>query len=905
MIDQDRIIKINIEDEMKTAYIDYSMSVIVSRALPDVRDGFKPVHRRVLFGMNELGNTADKPYKKCARIVGEVLGKYHPHGDSSVYMALVRMAQDWSLRYTLVDGQGNFGSVDGDSPAAMRYTEARLSKIAEEMLRDIDKDTVDFQLNFDDTLKEPVVLPTRIPNLLVNGASGIAVGMATNMPPHNLSEVIDATVAFIEDREIDIPGLMRYIKAPDFPTGAYIYGYAGVKEAYETGRGRVIMRAKAEIEMDDHGREKIVVTEIPYMVNKADLIKNIADMVNDKKIDGISNINDESDRQGMRIVIDIKKDANSNVVLNTLFKQSALQTSFSVNNIALIKGRPRLLNLKDMIQAFVEHRHEVVIRRTKYELREAEKRAHILEGLIIAVNNIDEVIRIIKESATPNEAIAHLMERFELSDVQSRAIVDMRLRQLTGLEMDKLRKEFEEIKALIDYLNRILTDDVLCMNIIKDELLEVKNKFGDDRKSEIVYSSEEFNPEDFYSDDEMVITISHMGYIKRTPLTEFRAQNRGGVGSKGGSTRDEDFIEYIYPASMHNTMLFFTQKGRCYWLKVYEIPEGTKNAKGRAIQNLLNIESDDRVNAFIRVKGLQDPEFNSKHYLLFCTKQGVIKKTLLEAYSRPRQNGVNAITLREDDQVIQVRMTNGNHEVIMANKNGRAIRFHESGVRVMGRNATGVRGMSLDDLKDEVIGMITIESLAPAPIYNDNDLNEADIEEVIEETTEVEIIETENEIIESVEITENDGYSETIMVVSEQGYGKRSIVSDYRITKRGGKGVKTMSITDKTGKLVAIKNVTDDNDLMIINKSGITIRLKVADVRVMGRATQGVRLINLEKRNDEIASVCKVMTEDDEETFVENINVDQPVDPSTENNTHSEETSNENDQNEKSQMSLF
>ncbi|MGL4780046.1 MAG: DNA gyrase subunit A [Bacteroidales bacterium] len=905
MIDQDRIIKINIEDEMKTAYIDYSMSVIVSRALPDVRDGFKPVHRRVLFGMNELGNTADKPYKKCARIVGEVLGKYHPHGDSSVYMALVRMAQDWSLRYTLVDGQGNFGSVDGDSPAAMRYTEARLSKIAEEMLRDIDKDTVDFQLNFDDTLKEPVVLPTRIPNLLVNGASGIAVGMATNMPPHNLSEVIDATIAFIEDREIDIPGLMRYIKAPDFPTGAYIYGYAGVKEAYETGRGRVIMRAKAEIEMDDHGREKIVVTEIPYMVNKADLIKNIADMVNDKKIDGISNINDESDRQGMRIVIDIKKDANSNVVLNTLFKQSALQTSFSVNNIALIKGRPRLLNLKDMIQAFVEHRHEVVIRRTKYELREAEKRAHILQGLIIAVNNIDEVIRIIKESSTPNEAIAHLMERFELSDIQSRAIVDMRLRQLTGLEMDKLRKEFEEINALIDYLNRILTDDVLCMNIIKDELLEVKTKFGDERKSEIVYSSEEFNPEDFYSDDEMVITISHMGYIKRTPLTEFRAQNRGGVGSKGGSTRDEDFIEYIYPASMHNTMLFFTQKGRCYWLKVYEIPEGTKNAKGRAIQNLLNIESDDRVNAFIRVKGLQDPEFNSKHYLLFCTKQGVIKKTLLEAYSRPRQNGVNAITLREDDQVIQVRLTNGNHEVIMANKNGRAIRFHESGVRVMGRNATGVRGMSLDDLQDEVIGMITIESLAPAPIYNDNDLNEADIEEIIEETVDVEIVETENEIIESVEITENDGYSETIMVVSEQGYGKRSIVSDYRITKRGGKGVKTMSITDKTGKLVSIKNVTDDNDLMIINKSGITIRLKVADVRVMGRATQGVRLINLEKRNDEIASVCKVMTEEDEEMLVENINVDQPVDPSTENITQTEETSNENDQDEKSQMSLF
>lgn len=904
MIDQDRIIKINIEDEMKTAYIDYSMSVIVSRALPDVRDGFKPVHRRVLFGMNELGNTADKPYKKCARIVGEVLGKYHPHGDSSVYMALVRMAQDWSLRYTLVDGQGNFGSVDGDSPAAMRYTEARLSKIAEEMLRDIDKDTVDFQLNFDDTLKEPIVLPTRIPNLLVNGASGIAVGMATNMPPHNLSETIDATVAYIDNREIEIDGLMKFVKAPDFPTGAYIYGYAGVKEAYETGRGRVIMRAKAEIEVDDHGREKIVISEIPYMVNKAELIKGIAEMVNDKKIDGISNINDESDRQGMRIVIDIKKDSNSNVVLNTLFKQTALQSSFSVNNIALINGRPRLLNLKDMIVAFVEHRHEVVIRRTKYELREAEKRAHILEGLIIAVNNIDEVIKIIKESSTPNDAIAHLMERFNLSDIQARAIVDMRLRQLTGLEMDKLRKEYEEIKALIDYLNRILTDDVLCMNIIKDELLEIKAKYGDNRKSEIVYSSEEFNPEDFYADEEMVITISHMGYIKRTPLTEFRAQNRGGVGSKGGSTRDEDFIEYIYPASMHNTMLFFTQKGKCYWLKVYEIPEGNKNAKGRAIQNLLNIDSDDRVNAFIRVKGLTDQEFINSHYLLFCTKQGVIKKTLLEAYSRPRQNGVNAITLREDDQVIQVRLTNGNHEVILANRNGRAIRFHEKAVRDMGRTATGVRGISLDDDQDEVIGMITFESMEAADVNEftsvDIDIENDSIEaEVI---TEVDIDAANDNDAETV-----DQYSETIMVVSEQGYGKRSNISDYRKTNRGGKGVKTMSISDKTGKLVAIKNVTDDNDLMIINKSGITIRLKVADTRVMGRATQGVKLINLGKRNDQIASVCKVMTDVEEEIVTEN--PEQPVVSQTEEMNLSETSNpsvNDNaENNEDSQMSLF
>ncbi|MDP4268572.1 MAG: DNA gyrase subunit A, partial [Bacteroidota bacterium] len=753
MTDQDRIIKVNIEDEMKSIYIDYSMSVIVSRALPDVRDGFKPVHRRVLFGMNELGNTSDKPYKKCARIVGEVLGKYHPHGDSSVYFALVRMAQEWSLRYTLVDGQGNFGSVDGDSPAAMRYTEARLSKIAEEMLVDIEKDTVDFQLNFDDTLKEPIVLPTRIPNLLVNGASGIAVGMATNMPPHNLSEVIDATIAYIEDKDIDIHGLMKYVKAPDFPTGGYIYGHAGVKEAYETGRGRVVMRAKAEIETE-HNREKIIITEIPYLVNKAELIKTIADLVEDKKIEGISNVNDESDRTGMRIVVDVKRDANSNVVLNTLFKMTALQSSFGVNNIALVKGRPRLLNLRDMVSLFVEHRHEVVIRRTKYELAEAEKRAHILQGLIIASDNIDEVIAIIRSSQNPEEARNRLIERFALSDIQARAIVEMRLRQLTGLEQAKLHAEYEEIMKLIAYLNEILSNEELCMKVIKDELLEIKDKYGDERKSEIVYSSEEFNPEDFYADDEMVITISHMGYIKRTPLSEFRTQNRGGVGSKGSETRDADFIEHIYPASMHSTMLFFTQKGRCYWLKVYEIPEGAKNTKGRAIQNLLNIESDDKVNAFIKVKQLQDPQYNQSHYLLFCTKQGVIKKTSLEAYSRPRQNGVNAITIREDDKVIQVRLTDGNNYVILANKNGRAITFHESAVREMGRTATGVRGMTLDeDGQDEVVGMICIE----------------------------------------------DTKAESIMVVSEEGYGKRSEFDDYRITNRGGKGVKTMNITDKTG----------------------------------------------------------------------------------------------------------
>lgn len=815
---EDRILKIDIEKEMKQSYIDYSMSVIVARALPDVRDGFKPVHRRVLFGMNELGNTSNKPYKKSARIVGEVLGKYHPHGDSSVYFAMVRMGQDWSLRYPLVDGQGNYGSIDGDSPAAMRYTEARLSRIAEEMLRDIDKETVDFQKNFDDTLDEPIVLPTRIPNLLVNGASGIAVGMATNMPPHNLTETINGIIAYIDNREITIEDLMQYIKAPDFPTGGYIYGYNGVKEAYETGRGRIVIRSKAEIETEGN-REKIIVSEIPYGVNKAELIKNIAELVEDKRIDGISNVNDESDRSGMRIVVDIKKDANSSVVLNKLYKLTALQSSFSVNNIALLKGRPVTLNLKQLIEAFVDHRHEVVIRRTQYDLRKAEERAHILEGLIIACDHIDEVVQIIRSSKSPEEARTRLMERFSLTEIQASAIVDMRLRQLTGLMQDKLHEEYKNLMDQIDYFHKILSDDVVCMQVVKDELIEIKDKYGDERKTQIIYSSEEFNAEDFYADDEMIITISHLGYIKRTPLTEFRAQNRGGVGAKGSDTRDEDFIEYIYPASMHNYMLFFTQKGKCFWLKVYEIPEGAKNSKGRAIQNLLNIDADDKVNAFIRVKKLQDPEYNLTHNLVFCTKKGVIKKTRLEAYSRPRTNGVNAITIREDDQVIQVRLTTGNSEIIMANREGRAIRFHETTVREMGRTATGVRGMTLDEsVNDEVVGMICV----------------------------------------------NDPETETIMVVSEQGYGKRSEIEDYRITNRGGKGVKTLNITPKTGKLVAIKNVTDENDLVIINKSGITLRIKVADIRVMGRATQGVRLINLEKRNDEIASVCKVASDTSE-----------------------------------------
>lgn len=823
MLEQDRIIKINIEEEMKSSYIDYSMSVIVSRALPDVRDGFKPVHRRILFGMMGLGNTSDKPYKKSARIVGEVLGKYHPHGDSSVYYAMVRMAQDWSMRYPLVDGQGNYGSVDGDSPAAMRYTEARLNKMGEEMMRDLDKDTVDMVNNFDDTLQEPSVLPTRIPNLLVNGASGIAVGMATNMPTHNLSEVIDACIAYIDNHDISIEELMEHVKAPDFPTGGYIYGTSGVREAYLTGRGRVVMRARAEIETG-HAHDKIVITEIPYGVNKMELIQNIANLAGEKKIEGISNANDESDRDGMRIVIEIKRDANANVVLNKLYKLTALQTSFGVNNIALVKGHPKLLNLKQLIQYFVEHRHEVVIRRTKYDLKKAKERAHILEGLIIASDNIDEVVKIIRAAKSPQQAIENLMSRFNLSEIQTRAIVEMRLRQLTGLEQDKLHAEYAEIEKLIAYLEQILSDKALCQKVIEDELLEVKEKFGDARRSEIVYSAEDFNAEDFYSDDKVIITISHMGYVKRTPLSEFHSQSRGGLGSKGSNTRDEDFIENIYPATMHNTILFFTQKGRCYWLKVYEIPEGAKNSKGRAIQNLLNIDSEDNVNAFVRVKNLNDSEFVKNHYIIFCTKNGLIKKTCLEAYSHPRANGINALKINENDRVIEVRMTNGKSEIIMANRNGRAIRFPESIIRPIGRNATGLRGMRLS-ADDEIIGMICIK----------------------------------------------DKETESIMVVSENGYGKRSNIDDYRVTNRAGKGVITLNVTEKTGKLVGIKAVTDDNDLMIINKSGITIRMKVSAFRLTGRATQGVRLINLEKRGDQIGSVCKVSSEEEEEITDESV----------------------------------
>ncbi len=822
MQEQDRIIKINIEEEMKSSYIDYSMSVIVARALPDVRDGLKPVHRRILYGMMEAGNVSTKAYRKSAKTVGDVMGNYHPHGDAALYGALVRLAQPWAMRYPVVDGQGNFGSIDGDGAAAMRYTEARLMKIGEDMMQDIDKETVDYQPTYDDSDVEPTVLPTRIPYLLVNGASGIAVGMATNMPTHNLGEVIDACVAYVDNNDIDLDGLMQYVKAPDFPTGGYIYGISGVREAYETGRGRIIMRAKAEIESHPT-HDKIVVNEIPYNVNKRELIEHIASLVNEKKIDGISYVNDESDREGMRIVIDVKRDANAGVVLNKLFKMTALQSSFSVNNIALVKGRPKCLSLKEMIQCFVDHRHEVVIRRTQYELRKAKERAHILEGLIIASDNIDEVVRIIRAAKTPNEAIQNLMTRFELSEIQARAIVEMRLRQLTGLMQDQLHAEYDELMKQIAYLEEILVNDELCKKVIKDELIEVKEKYGDPRRSEIVYASEEFNPEDFYADDQMVITISHLGYIKRTPLAEFRTQNRGGVGSKGSETRDEDFVEHIYPATMHNTMMFFTQRGKCYWLKVYEIPEGTKVSKGRAIQNLLNIEPGDVVTAYLRVKNLNDTDFINNHYVVFCTKNGIIKKTLLEQYSRPRQNGVIAISIREDDRVIEVRMTNGDNEIIMANRNGRAIRFHESTVRCMGRNATGVRGMTLDeDGVDEVIGMVCIK----------------------------------------------DAETESIMVVSEQGYGKRSEIEDYRKTNRGAKGVKTLNITDKTGKLIAIKSVTDENDLMIINKSGITIRLKVADVRIMGRATQGVRLINLEKRNDHIGSVCKVMSENEEDDVV-------------------------------------
>lgn len=814
--DQDRIIKINIEEEMKSSYIDYSMSVIVARALPDVRDGFKPVHRRILYGMLGIGNTSDKPYKKCARVVGEVLGKYHPHGDSSVYGALVRMAQDWNMRYTLVDGQGNFGSVDGDSPAAMRYTECRLSKMGEHIMDDLEKDTVDMMNNFDDSLQEPTVMPTKIPNLLVNGGNGIAVGMATNIPTHNLSEVIDGCCAYIDNPDIDVDGLMQYIKAPDFPTGAYIYGIQGVRDAYATGRGRIVMRAKAEIESGD-SHDKIVISEIPYGVNKAQLIEYIADLVKEGKLDGISNANDESDRQGMRIVIDVKKDANANVILNKLFKMTALQSSFSVNCIALVKGRPRLLTLKECVAYFVEHRHDVTIRRTKFDLRKAQEREHILQALITACDNIDEVVHIIRGSKTPSDAQRNLEQRFGFDEIQSKAIVDMRLSQLTGLRMDQLHTEYEEIEKRIAYLQSILDDPELCKKVMKDELQEVKEKYGDERRTEIKYSSEEFNPEDFYPNDPVVITISHLGYIKRTPLSEFREQARGGVGSKGAHSRDNDFTEYIYPATMHNTMMFFTKKGRCYWLKCYEIPEGAKNSKGRAIQNLLNIESDDSIKAFLRLRGsLNDEEFVNSHYVVFATKNGLVKKTSLEAYSRPRANGVIAINVLEGDEVVGVRLTNGRNELLMADRNGRAVRFNESTVRAMGRVSTGVRGMKLDDDDDEVVGMVVV--------------NKPEIE--------------------------------TIMVVSENGYGKRSQVEDYRVTNRGGKGVKTLNITEKTGRLVAIKVVTDDNDLMIINKSGILIRLKVSDCRVMGRATQGVRLINLTKKNDVISSVCKVMSSD-------------------------------------------
>lgn len=812
----EKIIKINIEEEMKSSYIDYSMSVIVSRALPDVRDGLKPVQRRVLYGMSELGVTSGKPFKKSARIVGEVLGKYHPHGDISVYMAMVRMAQSWSLRYPLVDGQGNFGSVDGDSPAAMRYTEARLMKVTEDTLVDLDKDTVDMIPNFDESLKEPSVLPTKIPLLLVNGASGIAVGMATNMPPHNLRDTIDAICAYIDDRDIEIDDLIRIIKAPDFPTGGTIYGYAGVKEAYHTGRGRVVVRSKTSVETTPHGREKLIVHEIPYMVNKAELISRIADLVNEKKIDGISNINDESDRSGMRIVIDLKKDAIANVVLNTLLKHTALQTSFGVNNIALVGGRPRLLNLKDLIRLFVEHRHDVITRRTQFELKQAEDRAHILEGLIIASDHIDEVIRIIRASKTPEEAKNNLIERFSLTEVQARAIVEMRLRQLTGLEQDKLRAEYDDIMKLIEHLKEILASLELRMQIIKDELLQVKAQYNDERKTDIVYASEEFNPEDFYADEEMVITISHMGYIKRTPLSEYKVQNRGGVGSKGSATRDEDFLEHMIMATMHNTMLFFTEKGKCFWLKVWEIPEGTKQSKGRAIQNLLNIEPDDKVKAYINILNLKDEEYINNNYIVLCSKQGIVKKTTLEAYSRPRANGVNAITIKDGDQLLDAKMTNGKCDIMIAVKSGKAIRFPEEKVRPMGRTASGVKGISLDNEGDEVIGMICIES----------------------------------------------GKSD-VLVVSENGYGKRSSIEDYRITNRGGKGVKTINMTEKTGNLIALLDVTDEDNLMIINKSGLTIRLDVSTLRVMGRNTQGVRLINL-RNDDAIAAVAKVSASKEE-----------------------------------------
>ncbi len=827
-IDQDRIMKINIEQEMKASYIDYSMSVIVSRALPDVRDGFKPVHRRILYGMLGLGNTSDKPYKKCARVVGEVLGKYHPHGDSSVYGALVRMGQDWNMRYKLVDGQGNFGSVDGDSPAAMRYTECRLSKMGEHVMDDIEKDTVDMVSNFDDTLREPAVMPTKIPNLLVNGGNGIAVGMATNMPTHNLGEVIDGCCAYIDNPEISTEELMQYIPAPDFPTGAYIYGLQGVKDAYETGRGRVVMRAKAEIESTEKG-DKIIVTEIPYGVNKQQLIEYIAELVKEGRLEGISNVNDETGRQGMRIVVDVKRDANANVILNKLFKMTALQSSFSVNCIALVPSkhdhsllRPKLLSLKECINYFIEHRQEVTIRRTNFELKKAKERAHILEGLIIACDNIDEVVRIIRASQTPADAQRNLEKRFELDELQSKAIVDMRLSQLTNLRMDQLHAEYEELMKQIDYLQSILDNPELCKKVMKDELQEVKERYGDERRTQIIPDEHEFNAEDFYPNDPVVITVSHLGYIKRTPLSDFREQARGGVGSKGANTREKDFTEFIYPATMHQTMLFFTKKGRCYWLHCYDIPEGDKTSKGRAIQNLLNIEPDDAVNAFLRLRGrgLEDEEFVQSHFVVFATKNGTVKKTSLKEYSRPRANGVIAINIVEGDEVVDVRLTNGHNELIIADRNGRAVRFDEQTIRTMGRSATGVRGMKVDGGDDAVVGMIVV----------------------------------------------NDAENETAMVVSENGYGKRSAIEDYRKTNRGGKGVKTLAITEKTGRLVALKNVTDDNDLMIINKSGIVIRLAVADVRVMGRATQGVRLINLAKKSDVIASVCKVMSSELEAT---------------------------------------
>ena len=856
-VDNDRIIKINIEEEMKSSYIDYSMSVIVARALPDVRDGFKPVHRRILYGMAGIGNTSDKPYKKCARVVGEVLGKYHPHGDSSVYGALVRMAQDWNMRYTLVDGQGNFGSVDGDSAAAMRYTECRLSRMGEHIMDDLEKDTVDMAPNFDDSLEEPTVMPTKVPNLLVNGGNGIAVGMATNIPTHNLGEVIDGCCAYIDNPDIDTEGLMQYIQAPDFPTGAYIYGLQGVKDAYETGRGRILMRAKAEIESGD-SHDKIVITEIPYGVNKAQLIEYIADLVKEGRLEGITNANDESGRQGMRIVIDVRRDANANVILNKLFKMTALQSSFSVNCIALVKGRPRLLSLKECVKYFVEHRHDVTIRRTQFDLRKAKERAHILEGLIIACDNIDEVVHIIRASKTPVDAQRNLEQRFDLDELQSKAIVDMRLSQLTGLRMDQLHAEFDDLMKQIEYLQNILDDPELCKKVMKDELQEVKEKYGDPRRTQIVPDEHEFNAEDFYPNDPVVITVSHLGYIKRTPLNEFREQARGGVGMKGARTRDNDFTEYIYPATMHQTMLFFTKKGRCYWLKCYELPEGDRNSKGRAIQNMLNIDADDAVNNILRLrgKGLEDEEFINSHYVVFATKNGTIKKTLLEAYSRPRANGVIAINILEGDEVVDVRLTNGNNELIMADRNGRAVRFNENTVRAMGRVSTGVRGMKIDDDDDAVVGMIVV----------------------------------------------NKPEEETVMVVSENGYGKRTAVVDengediYRVTNRGGKGVKTLNITEKTGRLVAIKNVTDENDLMIINKSGIAIRLAVKECRVMGRATQGVRLINLAKKNDVIASVCKVMGSE-LEAYVEQKSREeylgnqetQPEEPQTEETQNTEE----------------